>query len=66
MTTLIMKNQSLKHLPTRILAMRRGEKEGFLSLQIHPVEDEALTLLEALFVKGEKCCILSGERGSSG
>ena len=37
----------------RILAMRRGEKEGFLSLQIHPVEDEALTLLEALFVKGE-------------
>ncbi len=37
----------------RILAMRRGEKEGFLSLQIHPPEDEALTLLEALFVKGE-------------
>jgi len=37
----------------RILAMRRGEKEGFLSLQVHPPEDEALTLLEALFVKGE-------------
>jgi len=37
----------------RILAMRRGEKEGFLSLQIYPPEDEALSLLEALFVKGE-------------
>jgi len=37
----------------RILAMRRGEKEGFLSLHVHPPEDEALTLLEALFVKGE-------------
>jgi len=37
----------------RILAMRRGEKEGFLSLQVHPPEDEAFTLLEALFVKGE-------------
>ena len=37
----------------RILAMRRGEKEGFLSLQIYPAEDEALTLLDALFVKGE-------------
>jgi uncharacterized protein len=37
----------------RILAMRRGEKEGFLSLQVKPPEDEALALLEALFVKGE-------------
>ena len=37
----------------RILAMRRGEKEGFLSLQIYPPEDDALSLLEALFVKGE-------------
>jgi len=37
----------------RILAMRRGEKEGFLSLHVHPPEDEALALVEALFVKGE-------------
>jgi uncharacterized protein len=37
----------------RILAMRRGEREGFLSLRIAPPEEEALRLLESLFVKGE-------------
>ena len=37
----------------RILAMRRGEKEGFLTLRVHPPEAEALNLLETLFVKGE-------------
>lgn len=36
----------------RILAMRRGENEGFLSLHIYPPEDKALTILETLFVKG--------------
>jgi uncharacterized protein len=35
----------------RILAMRRGEKEGFLILRAGPPEDEALALLEALVVK---------------
>ncbi|MGQ3684291.1 MAG: Tex family protein [Candidatus Loosdrechtia sp.] len=37
----------------RILAMRRGEKEGFLILHISPPEDKALALLEALFIKGD-------------
>ncbi len=37
----------------RILAMRRGEKEGFLTLRAHPPEDEALAILENLFVKGD-------------
>jgi uncharacterized protein len=37
----------------RILAMRRGEREGFLSLRIAPPEEEALPVLESLFVKGE-------------
>lgn len=37
----------------RILAMRRGEKEGFLVLRIIPPEDEALDILEGLFVRGE-------------
>ncbi|KAB2835644.1 MAG: RNA-binding transcriptional accessory protein, partial [Candidatus Brocadia sp.] len=37
----------------RILAMRRGEKEGFLSLRIVPPEEEAIALLESLFVKGD-------------
>ncbi len=36
----------------RILAMRRGEKEGFLILRAAPPEEEALGVLEALFVKG--------------
>jgi uncharacterized protein len=36
----------------RILAIRRGEGEGFLVLRILPPEDEALRLLESLFLKG--------------
>ena len=37
----------------RVLAMRRGENEGVLALRVTPPEDEALVLLEAIFVKGE-------------
>lgn len=33
--------------------MRRGEKEGFLSLRVFPPEEEALAILDSLFVKGE-------------
>ena len=36
----------------RILAMRRGENEGFLTLRILPPEDEALKILDDLFLKG--------------
>ncbi|MHB8908394.1 MAG: Tex family protein [Syntrophales bacterium] len=36
----------------RILAMRRGEKEEFLTLRVVPPEAEAIELLDALFVKG--------------
>lgn len=36
----------------RILAMRRGEKEGFLGLRVTPPEEDALAILESLFVKG--------------
>jgi len=36
----------------RVLAMRRGEKEGFLSLRIAPAEEEAIGILSRLFVKG--------------
>ena len=35
----------------RILAMRRGEKEGFLMVRIQPEETEAVAVLEKLFVK---------------
>jgi uncharacterized protein len=37
----------------RILAMFRGEKEGFLSLKLSPPEDEALELLDQRFVTGD-------------
>ncbi len=35
----------------RILAMRRGEKEGFLSLRVIVSEEETLRIIEPLFVK---------------
>jgi uncharacterized protein len=35
----------------RVLAMRRGEKEGFLALRIAPVEEEAIGILRRLFVE---------------
>jgi uncharacterized protein len=37
----------------RILAMRRGEKEDYLTLRILSPEGEALEILDGLFVKGE-------------
>jgi uncharacterized protein len=37
----------------RILAIRRGEKEGFLILRAAPTEEEGIALLESLVVKGE-------------
>jgi uncharacterized protein len=37
----------------RILAVFRGEKEGFLDLRVRPPEEEAVGILEKMFVKGE-------------
>jgi uncharacterized protein len=46
--------ESAKASPShRVLAIRRGEKEGFLSLSILPSETEAVAILEHLFVKKE-------------
>lgn len=36
----------------RILAIRRGESEGYLIMRITPPEEEAISLLEILFIKG--------------
>ncbi|MFA7191253.1 MAG: Tex family protein, partial [Dehalococcoidales bacterium] len=36
----------------RILAMLRGEKEGFLKIKIQPPESKALYLLRSLFIRG--------------
>jgi uncharacterized protein len=37
----------------RVLAIRRGERENFLNLRVVPPEEEALEILDRLFVKGE-------------
>ncbi len=37
----------------RVLAIRRGEREEFLSLSITPPEDEAIRILTEMFIKGE-------------
>lgn len=37
----------------RILAMRRGESEGFLSFRVTPPEEGALGILDTFFVKGD-------------
>jgi uncharacterized protein len=45
--------ESVKSVPShRILAMRRGEKEEILWLDIKPAEEEAIELLEKAFVIG--------------
>jgi protein Tex len=40
----------------RILAVRRGESEGFLYFRIQPPEEEALSIVESLFVCGNSRC----------
>jgi uncharacterized protein len=40
----------------RILAARRGENEEFLTVRISPPEEDALSILESLFVKGDSSC----------
>lgn len=46
-------SEPLKNCPShRLLAMRRGEDEGFLRLTIAPDEEEILYKLEQIFLKG--------------
>jgi uncharacterized protein len=40
----------------RILAMRRGEKEGILYLRAQPPQEQAITILEAQFVRNDGPC----------
>lgn len=45
--------EPLKKVPShRLLAIRRGEEEGFLSVSISPEEDNALGALDRIFLKG--------------
>jgi uncharacterized protein len=47
-------SEPLKRCPShRLLAMRRGEEEGFLKLTIEPDEKNAIDILNSLFVKGK-------------
>jgi uncharacterized protein len=46
-------SEPLKKCPShRLLAMRRGEDEGFLRLAIEPVEENAIDWLDEIFIKG--------------
>jgi len=46
-------SEPLKHCPShRVLAIRRGEAEGFLRVKIAPDETLSLKALEGIFVKG--------------
>jgi uncharacterized protein len=50
-------SEPLKSIPShRMLAIRRGEKEGFLLMRIQPAEDTAVKMLENIFVKGGNAC----------
>jgi uncharacterized protein len=45
-------SEPLKKCPShRLLAMRRGEEEGFLRLTLEPEEDHALDILKSVFIK---------------
>jgi len=48
-------SEGVKKIPShRLLAMLRGEKEGFLMIDIFPEEEQAIEKLENLFLKKEK------------
>ena len=40
----------------RILAVRRGESEGFLIMRVVPEEEGAIAILKKMFVKGDSPC----------
>ena len=42
----------------RILAMRRGEKEGYLTLRVAVPNEESLEILYRLFIRGQSACSL--------
>jgi protein Tex len=50
-------SEKLAKIPShRLLALRRGEEEGILSVSISPEEDQALRLLNRQFVQGPPAC----------
>ncbi|MDK3157861.1 Tex family protein [Kamptonema cortianum] len=52
-------SEPIRAIPShRLLAIRRGEAEGFLYYRIQPPEDQAIAILESLFVKGSSAAAL--------
>ncbi|MEI7421268.1 MAG: Tex family protein [Prolixibacteraceae bacterium] len=50
-------SEPLKRCPShRLLAMRRGEKEGFLKLSLSPDEEKAVVRLEQYFITSNNLC----------
>jgi len=50
-------SEPLAKIPShRLLAIRRGEEEGILSVDISPDEDRAIEQLDRLFVRGTNSC----------
>ena len=50
-------SEPLSRIPShRLLALRRGEEEGFLSVDISPDEEQALESLDRIFVRGSNAC----------
>ncbi len=50
-------SEPLAHIPShRLLAIRRGEKEGFLMMRITAPEDTALAAVRGLFLQGNNEC----------
>ncbi len=50
-------SEPLKSIPShRMLAIRRGEKEGFLLMRITPPEDTAVKMIETIFFNGGNAC----------
>ncbi|TNE52702.1 MAG: RNA-binding transcriptional accessory protein [Bacteroidetes bacterium] len=50
-------SQPLYRVPShRFLAIYRGEREGYLGLKVQPEKEEALSIMERFFVKGNDAC----------
>lgn len=50
-------SEPLKSIPShRMLAIRRGEKEGFLLMRIQPPEETAVQIITQMFTKGGNAC----------
>jgi uncharacterized protein len=54
-------NEKLNRCPShRMLAIRRGEQEGFLRVSIQPDTEKALEILDKIFLKNDNCFNRSG------